>query len=41
MGLRGRLSEKLESVSLRDVPFEDRRKEAKKTIILNQIRVKS
>ena len=31
---RGRLSEKLESISLRDVPLEDRRKEAKKPLFL-------
>ena len=31
---RERLSEKLESISLKDVPLEDRRKEAKKPLFL-------
>ncbi|MGD0203141.1 MAG: hypothetical protein ABSC20_04460 [Candidatus Bathyarchaeia archaeon] len=31
---RGRLSQKLESISLRDVSLKDRRKEAKKPLFL-------
>ena len=31
---RGRVTEKLEGISLRDVPFEERRKEAKKPLFL-------